>query len=144
MSDILEWPNIGLRWFLILINLIPSKMGLEAEVENETWLWKFSNTFHIRPDILQALLELMLVLSKTFHLYLWSYPCKIMPKLMLCAWIQKLLYSFWRLNVRFILISCCRDIMFIGSSPYPPTLYVFWRSCPVSFLSIFQLRKKLQ
>ena len=49
----------------------------------------------------------------------------------------------WSPNVRLILISWRRDIMFIGSSPYPPTLYVFQRSCPVSSLSIFQIRNKI-
>ena len=52
VSDILEWPNIGVRWFLILINLIPSKMVPETEEQNDIWLWKYSNNFFIRRDIL--------------------------------------------------------------------------------------------
>ena len=45
-------------------------------------------------------------------------------------------------NVRIILTSLCRDIMFIGSRPYAQTLYVFQRSCLVSF-GIFQICNKI-
>ena len=44
----------------------------------------------------------------------------------------------WSPNVRIILTSLCRDIMFIGSRPYAQTLYVWL----VSF-GIFQIRNKI-
>ena len=51
-------------------------------------------------------------------------------------------WFLWSPNFRIILTSLCRDIMFIGSRPYAQTLYVFQRSCLVSF-GIFQIRNKI-
>ena len=61
-SNILEWPNIGVRWFLILINLIFSKMVPEAEDQKETYLWKFYVFFIIQTTISVVLLVLWCIL----------------------------------------------------------------------------------